>query len=54
MMPNVNQDELVKKAYFDTSKLMTKASLKVLRREFGFSPEMISSFVAAVEKELKK
>jgi hypothetical protein len=34
--------------------LFMKLSIRVLRNEFGFSPEMISDFTKAFQKELEK
>lgn len=34
--------------------LFLKSSIRVLRNEFGFSPEMVSEFTKAFEKELEK
>ncbi len=34
--------------------LFVKLSVKVLRNEFGFSPEMVREFTETFEKELEK
>jgi uncharacterized tellurite resistance protein B-like protein len=58
MIPNIDQDAAIKRkinmAYIDTSKYMTKASLKVLKQQFGFTPEQLNAFVRALENEIKR
>lgn len=58
MIPNINQDaqfkKQVEKTYFmSISKLFTVSSLKILKRDFNFSPDEINRFCNALEKEIK-
>jgi hypothetical protein len=56
MDPNTAMHQIyqnkVKRAHHQTQIFMAKAAVKVLRKDFGFSPEMISEFVAGLDKEI--
>lgn len=52
-MHHVYQNK-VKRAHHTTQLFMLKMAVKVLRNDFGFSPEMISEFVECLDKEIVK
>lgn len=62
MVPTIDPNSMMQQIYktkvehaqHHIQMYMLKTSIKVLRNEFGFSPEMINEFVTGMEKEIKE